>query len=211
MVTWSTIGYVNEDFAYNSGDCVTISTAFAPQITPFTERYSDLDDSEYIYHVKGSTTGLSMFISLPVLKYGAFQVKFDEWFLNFAKRMTFENDEFSFSPDYDFVQSTNSVTMVFPIVRTVNRTFLYYWDALYGSVGYSLDVFTNHNFFRSEKFGKKALFRDGYSNDIKPTHKIRVSLNFGHTKEYLFNKQLSIDLFYEILQRKSSFAVTMGL
>ncbi len=218
---WVHPGRYNEDMTYNYGDLLQLELGLAPRFIPsFYEGLPDsTGDRNDTAVVGGIGANVSFFYGLPVLKYASIQLMSYTTGTYHSKRTrddmvvgSSNGEPFINGYSNSYVASINSIRAVFPLFRTINRGRRYYFDALYGYVGYQLFGYANSSFFdHTDEFGPE-MFSDVYyrPESIRFEHTVSAGITMGHNLSYLFFRQLSFDFSYFILNEQFSLSLTSG-
>ena len=207
-LTWSSSGRYNKDLAYNSNGKSQLSVIAGPQFIPVLRIETFLDASDTSVIVHNSLFAQAQFVhGFPLGKYATMQLDVGGS-IDFYDTGFYDNVLDSVSKTY--VQSSTGLNFVFPLVRNINSGSMYYFDAFYGSVGYSLLGKVNGEFFDSKNYSRKLLTDTGFTKTAVIGHVISGSLVLGHYKSYQFFKRLVVQADYELLRKKLYLSISSG-
>ena len=222
-ISWEHPGIYNEDISYNHTDVLQLQLSIAPQFMPgqTLERSTDstgLFDTT-LTAVGGIAADLGLFCGVPLFRYAAIQlssftsgVYHDEKTLDDLVVQSGNGNPFLHGLSNSYLSTYNGIKTVFPVIRTIDRGRHYYFDALYGYVGYHLFAYMNSSFFdRLDEMDGAVFSEPGYRpQSIFVEHIVSAGFELGHYVSYFFFKQLSFDFNYYILDRRFSIALTSG-
>ncbi|NLG17789.1 MAG: hypothetical protein GX556_10700 [Fibrobacter sp.] len=205
---WNINGYVNEDIAYNLGDITYLSILAGPQFIRSWKIGRDGDTTLLV--PSGLMGGVQVFRGFPVGRYGSIQLSNVEM-INYFNRDVLDENAILDGHSRTYMSSQTGLKTVFPLARDINRGTLYYFDALYGYVGYNFQVYANAQFFESlSEYGRKLVTDPQYTPYAAVGHFVNAGLQLGHYKSYAFNRSLKLDFSYEILRRYFTFSIGAG-
>jgi Tol biopolymer transport system component len=207
-LAWSNLGNYNKDLSYNYNDYSQVSVIAGPQFIPVLRIVSFLDysDTSVLVH-NGLFAQAQIFHGFPLGKYATLQLDL-EGRIDFYDSGLYDDVLDSVSKTY--VQTSTGLNFVFPLVRNINSGAFYYFDAFYGSIGYSLLGKVNGEFFDSKNYSRKLLTDTGFTETARIGHVISASLVLGHYKSYQFFKKLVVEADYELLRRKLYLSISSG-
>ena len=207
-LVWSNMGKYNKDLAYNYNDYSQVSIYGGPQFIPVTyiTTYVDSSDTSTIVH-NGLFSEIQLFHGFPLGKYASLQLDV-KGRIDFYD--TYLSDNILDGASKTYVQSSTGLNFVFPLVRNINSGTFYYFDAFYGSVGYSLIGKVNGDFFNTLNYSRELLTDTGYTQTAHVGHVITASVVLGHYKSYQFFKKLVVEADYEMLRKKLFLSISSG-
>ena len=214
MLSWQRVGYINQDIHYNYADVSYLTFMAGPSILPalqitHDQRYAENDTT--VTMPTGLITGIDCMHSFSIAKYASLQVyTYDA--LVYNNKPVMDNGMVLDGVSRTYFSSQTGVRTVFPIVRTINRRCLWYWDALYGNIGYTFSMYTNGEFFDSlSSYSREIMTDKNHTPNAEVGHFISAGFEMGHYKTYLFFKRLSFDYSFEILRKINTFTITAGM
>jgi hypothetical protein len=214
---WARSGYINNDIGYNGADLSNIGVSIIPSGKPLlkTDEYPDGEDTSYYVQHRSFTATISGSHAFQIAKYSALQLSasFLSLSLDTVLSLSDFKEKFSdrFSSSDKYYQAVFGMKYHFPIVKDINKKFIHYWDALYGSIGYSMNTFTNKEFMLHGKITSNAFKKYTYSDSLYLDHGLHVSLTCGYYKNYLFNLNCVLDFNYYFLEKKALFSILWGI
>ncbi|HEX2959546.1 MAG TPA: hypothetical protein VHO70_22110 [Chitinispirillaceae bacterium] len=213
-LSWARSGYINNDIGYNGADLSSFSIAIIP--SGFPVEYSTFsrsgEDSSYSRQRRSFTTSVSGAHAFQIAKYSALKLSASIAKISFDTALSLSNYEDKFhNESKNYYQAECAARYSFPIVKDINKKLFHYWDALYGSIGYSLNTFTNKEFLKNGKMDNKAFKKYTYSDSLYLDHGLNVSLTCGYFKNYIFNFNCVLDFNYYFLEKKALFSILWGI
>jgi hypothetical protein len=207
-LNWGRFGYYNKYFDYNLADASQCLLMLGPQFVP-QEKIAGQNDTVF-FCPSGLTAGLELFHSIPILRYSSLQI-FTSNTVVYNNRKTLDETYLLQGVSRTFISSQTGLKATFPIVTEINQKALYYWDALFGHIGYSFSMRAKGEFFDSLKYQTGELFTDpNYNHNLlKAAHVISAGFELGNYKSYTFFRKLSIEINYELLRRSVSLNATL--
>lgn len=211
---WQRIGTINEDIGYNGAGVTRFSLAAGPRSAPAITP----DDT---ITTGGWMAALTFYHGFPLAKYGSFMLG-TSTYATYHAIATSGDDQFFFSNggsspslggfSNSYLLSQNSAEFRFPLIRTINHGTTNYFDALYGTIGYTLYGYTNSSIFDGQSnqinriFSKSSLT----SASLVIGHFISAGVELGHYKSYLFFQKLVLTISHELLRNETYFSLTKG-
>jgi Tol biopolymer transport system component len=214
---WARSGYINNDIGYNGADLSSVGVYFIPSVFPVsrTIRFIDHKDSTYYEQHNSFTTAIAGSHTFQIAKYSGLSLSASAMKISFDTLMSPSSykDKFSdkSSVSDKYYQVTCGVDYRFPIFKDINKKFFHYWDALYGSIGYSMSMFANEQFMTYGTLNSDAFKKYSYSDSLYLDHGVHVSLTCGYYKNYLFNLNCVLDFNYYFLEKKALFSILWGI
>lgn len=219
-LTWSRYDRYNEDMTYNMADYSYVQFLAGPRFIPslITDDESVDDyDTSYAPVVNGVQVGLELFHAFPLFKYGSFQLSSSNA-ATYHNRATVDDGLASSSRLIDgvskaYVLSSNGARLTFPILRNINRGRRTHYDALYGTVGYTLFGYVNSGFFdRLDQLDWKLLSDEYFLEQWAFADQIvSIGCDLGNYKSYQFFRTVSFSLSYQIVRKVFQVSLTSGL
>ena len=207
-LNWTRTGYYNEDISYNYGGMTSLQFMAGPSFMPAYSIDSEGDTTMVV--PSGLAAGLDFIHAFPLWKYGAFQI-FNYATVNYVNMKVLDEAGNIGGLSRTYIRSQTGARIVFPLARNINRAGVYYWDALYGNIGYVFTMKMNGEFFNSLRYYGTDLISDpDYTSNASVGQFITAGLELGHYKSYLFFKKLSLDFDYEILRSLFHISVSAG-
>ena len=218
---WVRPGIYNEDIGYNLADLLLFEISAAPQFIPSIAEGTDIttDDPYDTLIVGGFSAEISLFYGIPLFKYASLQL-LSYTAASYHEKRTLDDmliggsNEESFLPGLSnaYVASINEIKAVFPLFRTINHGKIFYFDALYGHIGYQLFSYANSSFFdHSGDFLPGVLTDADYRPEsIFLEHTVSAGFTLGQYFSFLFFRELSFDFRYYILDNGFSLSLTSG-
>ncbi len=218
FLSWSHPGYINEDISYNFADYSQMEIMAGPRFVP-SGVIGYLGDTTAPV-VNGWMAGLSLFHGIPIFKYGSLQL-ISSTMATYHGKMTLDDMLFSSSqtgePLLDgtsngYLFSENRTRFVFPIARTINHGFNYYFDALYGFIGYELFGYANSSFFdHLSEIDRDVLTDTEYRTEsIFLEHMLSAGIELGFEKSFLFSKRIRFTVSYQMLRSITYVSLSSG-
>lgn len=165
-------------------------------------------------------TYTQMFHSFPLSKNSAFRISEEfrtthtsEEILDFPGSFS-TNDLSLKNISRNYFNSKTDFEYAFPIAKKINKGNRRYADALYGYLGYTLQMKFNDFLFQPDyDRGQPYSFTEYIPNaDIFTAgHEIHGKITFGYFLHYDFNSALIADFGYELLREKFFFKVSLGI
>jgi hypothetical protein len=212
---WARSGYINNDIGYNGADLSSVGVSIIPSGFPVTTIFNLYDYSDTITKQHNSfTAAISGSHAFQIAKYSALQLSASIQSIIYDSDFNLLDykDKFSgFSSSDKYYAGDFGMKYHFPIVKDINKKFIHYWDALYGSIGYSMNTITNKEFMMHGKITRQALKNYSYSDSLYLDHGLHVSLTCGYYKNYLFNLNCVLDFNYYFLEKKAQFSILWGI
>jgi Tol biopolymer transport system component len=212
---WSRSGYINNDIGYNGADLSSVGVSIIPSGFPVTTIFDMIGYKDTITKQHNSfTTAISGSHAFQIAKYSALQLSASVMSIIYDKDFNLSGykEKFSDSISSDkYYAGDFGIKYHFPIAKDINKKFIHYWDALYGSIGYSMNTITNKEFMAHGKFSRQALKKYSYSDSLYLDHGLQVSLTCGYYKNYLFNLNFVLDFNYYFLEKKAQFSILCGI
>ncbi|MBN1758336.1 MAG: hypothetical protein JW863_08465 [Chitinispirillaceae bacterium] len=221
FLQWFHPGVYNEDITYNYADVAQLEISVGPRFQPgmYLGKVISYDDLYDTSVVGGVEAQINFFYGIPLFKYSSLQL-FSFTTGVYHSRRTLDDmvvqssNGVEFLPGFSnsYVASFNGLRAVFPLARTINRGHRYYFDALYGYIGYQLFSYTNSSFFdHLGAIGPEVLTDPDFRPEsIMLEHTVSIGCNLGHYLSYLFFRQLSVDFTYYILNNYFYLSLTSG-
>lgn len=213
---WARSGYINNDIGYNGADLSSVGVSITPQGYAYeriTSYMDGLDTTVSQHHGLGFSTFGSH--AIQIAKYSALQLSGGVMVQSYEDKMGYSNYKGKFSDTLSsskkFYEAIGKADYRFPIFKDINRKFIHYWDALYGSVGYSMTMLANKEFMTNGTLTSDAFKKYSYSDSLYLDHGLNVSLTCGYFKNYLFNLNCVLDFNYYFLEKKATFAILWGI
>ncbi len=213
---WIRSGYINNDIGYNGADLSSVGVSIIPSGFPLEtsfETFNGEDSSTFKQH-NSFTTAISGSHAFQIAKYSALQLSASVLSLSLDTTLPlsgFEDKFDGFSSSHKYYQAICGLDYRFPIFKDINSKFIHYWDALYGSVGYSLSTFTTKEFLKNGKLTGNAFKKYSYSDSLYLDHGLHASLIFGYVKNYIFDLNFVLDFNYYFLEKKALFSILWGI
>jgi hypothetical protein len=219
FLSWSHVGYYNQDFTYNTSDLTQIEISAAPEFIPGYTVSNQLDTNTT--STKGLSAQLSLFHAFPLFKYSSFQLSsttlgrfYDSPILDESvlQNSTTPSDILKGSSDC-YIFSLNSANLVFPIANKIDTGSKNYFDALYGHLKYFCIGYFNSYFINSNSKYEGHLFTDPdyFKESFFLDHFISLGFQLGAYKSYFFFKQINFDLSFQLLRPSCSITLSSGL
>lgn len=214
-LNWVTSGYINNDIGYNGAGISRVGVSIIPAGLPLehtTSADDDVKDSTYYRQGNSFTAGIAGSHAFPIAKYSALELSASAATLLFDSPVSLSNYKYKFDTgSKKYFQTVGAAQYRFPIVKDINRKFFHYWDALYGSVGYTMTSLYNDQFVQHGKLKSDAFKKYSYSDSLYLDHGLQVSLTCGYYKNYLFNLNCVLDFNYYFLEKKAQFSILWGI
>jgi hypothetical protein len=197
-------GYLNEDVGYNGNGLSSARLQIAPSYM------IALVDSGNVYDMSRSVRGISGMIDLfhgfQVTKYSGIPVSLlaGAYFYEFPVNST-RMEPFNLTGNSDcFLRLDAIATYNFPIARTIDAGRRFFFDALYGKIGYGFLSTANRSFLidlgnNGSGFLKEALSAEDFHNGIDVQHLLIAGIQAGSVSEFLFNGGIQAAFAYDIL------------
>lgn len=220
---WSHPGIYNEDIPYNLADYLQLELSVAPQYLPGLTLKPPADStglSDTTASVIGGIEAqVNLFYGIPLFKYASLQWSSFTTAVYHATptldNMAVQNrngNPFIHGESNSYLATLNGCKAVFPIIRTINQGRRYYFDALYGYIGYHLFCYMNSSFFdHFSDIGQGVLTDPSYRPEsIYLEHSVSAGFELGHYVSYLFFKRLSFDFNYHVLNERFTISLSSG-
>jgi hypothetical protein len=204
-ISWSRVGYYTKDIQYTLRNVTEALAGVGVGNMP-----------AYIFTPQGDSSAgrAQVLFAAGAFRYGAPLARYSSLVLHTElsgehydglqrdpqERFTNVLSDFYFS-------SATSLSLNFPIIRTINRGF-YYADALYGSLRYRLSSYSSRPPYASEF--ARALYRKEYDSTFTSvSHEIGIGFSMGLTKSYTFTRMLELTAAWDIWDRKYSLRASL--
>lgn len=208
VLNYQNIGYINEDISYNYADVSHLTVVAGPQFTKAIKTYANGDK---IVVPKSLITGFDFIHAFPIAKFGSLQLITSNM-MTFYDRAVWDEQRIIEGDSKLYLSSQSGLKTVFPIIRDINRRALYYWDALYGNLGYTFLIRANREFFKKLHPCNSNFFTEvDYSPNVYIGHFFHTGFELGHYKSYRFFKRLTFDFYFEFLRKYTFFTISAGL
>jgi hypothetical protein len=203
---YATSGYMNTDIGYNRGGVTQL------QLTIVPESFIPLDDTTTklasIERVSALTVQIDAMHAFPFRKYFSLELRTRESYSTFSQPVL---DRFDLLPEgsAEYLFADVGASFVFPLWRQINGGPAYA-DALYGAVGYDVQMLSNTTTFQGDFLS--AFSVPSYDKDhIIVSHVFSAGVKFGFFKSYLFNRTLQAKAYWDVWKKKLAVNLAVGM
>ncbi len=206
VVAYSTSGYVNTDESYNLADISQVQLALIPESFMYSVS-TGIKDSTETRQGSGTTVSLSAMHGFGILKYSSIVVSTEDSYTGLSEKL---NDPQGLLPGYsnEYYSMNAGVSLVFPLWRQINAGPAYA-DALYGDIGYDLQVYTNSS-TQKEPFSKAFTNSNWDTNHVYVGHVFSAGVKLGFFKSFIFGRLLSARTYWDAFNKKYGFKLSVN-
>jgi hypothetical protein len=199
-------GYMNTDIGYNRGGVTQLQLTVVPEsFLPLSDTTSELAG---IDRVSALTVQIDAMHAFPLRKYFSLELRTRESYSTFSQPVLDQFDLLA-GGSTEYLSADVGASFVFPLWRQINGGPAYA-DALYGAVGYDVQMLSNTMTFQGDF--SRALSVPSYDKDhIVVSHVFSAGVKFGFFKSYLFNRTLQAKAYWDVWKKKLAANLSVGM
>jgi hypothetical protein len=209
-VSWRSSGYLNTDLAYNYRGLMLVQCTVAPSFFPIGQDILLPDGRDSTIFRGGSSTAFEIQCSrgFPLRHYSSIVLAASASETEYSERIGDPLDSLKGSSDL-YTSAGLSAQFIFPVARQINRG-VRYADALYGSLFYSVIVYSNRD-WEAHGMARALSFPSYNSRDYFVEHSVGVAVTFGVTKAYAFSQTNTLSIKWNVWRKSLQVTLSAGL
>ncbi len=203
QVNWLNIGHTTTDISYTLADVTALSGVAE---TGSTSYFNDTLAQDY--NLASSRIGLLALHGFR-LPYSSSFVLRGSGNVNWFSRPVSDNFNYVLDNALTWWKVSESNTFNFPLARAINKGEKFYADAVYGQVGYGLELYGDGHYPLNLHANDFTRYNpDALHGFVE--HVVTAGVTFGFTNSYAFNQQAQVLFSYSILRQKGYLSASIG-
>jgi hypothetical protein len=207
-VAYSTYGYVNTDIGYNNSGITQVQLAVAPESFLLMSSSDTSKNLASYPRASALTVAFSAMHGFPLTMYSSINLRTEDSYRTFSEPVS---DRFSLLPGHstEYLFADVGASVVFPLWRQINGGPAYA-DALYGDVGYDVQMLTNTTTFEND-FTQAFVKSSADKDHVCVSHVFSAGVKLGFFKSFLFSRTLSAKAYWNVWRQKFAFNLSIGM